>query len=90
MAWAQYVHPEFGCFCPTPRFRRELRIAFVSILFGAISAALSIVALSAGGRNADPPTVASVVTSKTPITAPPLNGEQCLPLHKATTASKAG
>ena len=76
MAWAQYVHPEFGCFCPTPRLRRELRIAFASILFGTISGAAGVIALSAGHRNANPPTVASVVTSKTPITAPLLNGDE--------------
>jgi hypothetical protein len=76
MAWAQYVHPEFGCFCPTPRLRRELRIAFASILFGTISGAAGVIALSGGHRNADPPTVASVVTSKTPITAPLLNGDE--------------
>jgi hypothetical protein len=33
---AYHVHPEFGYFCPTPRRRRELRVAIVSILFGAI------------------------------------------------------
>jgi hypothetical protein len=76
MAWAQYVHPEFGYFCPTPRLRRELRIAFASILVGAISGAAGVIALSAGHRNADPPTVASVVTSQTPITAPLLNGDE--------------
>jgi hypothetical protein len=76
MAWAQYVHPEFGCFCPTPRLRRELRIAFASILFGAVSGAAGVIALSAGHRHAEPPTVASVVTSKTRITAPLLNGDE--------------
>jgi hypothetical protein len=70
-----YVHPEFGCFCPTPRLRRELRIAFASIVFGIISGAVGVIALS-GHRNADPAPFASVVTSKTAITAPPLNGEQ--------------
>ena len=29
------LHPEFGLFSPTPRLRRELRIAAVSLLFGA-------------------------------------------------------
>ena len=41
------VHPEFGYFCPTPRMRRELRVAVVSILAGmAIGAA--IMAIHAG------------------------------------------
>ena len=68
MAWPQYAHPEFGFFCPTPRLRRELRIAFVSILFGAIGGAAGVVALIASHRNADP-AVASVVA------APPSNEE---------------
>jgi hypothetical protein len=41
------VHPEFGYLCPAPRVRRDLRVAFVSILFGmAIGAA--IVTVGAG------------------------------------------
>ena len=54
MAWDQYAHPEFGFFCPTPRLRRKLRIAFVSILFGAIGGAIGVLALGAGHRNAIP------------------------------------
>jgi hypothetical protein len=71
----QYAHPEFGYFCPTPRLRRELRIAFVSILFGAIGGAATVVALIASYRNADPATVASVVTANAAIAVPPSNGE---------------
>jgi hypothetical protein len=36
MPSAYHVHPEFGYFCPTPYRRRELRVAIVSVLFGAI------------------------------------------------------
>jgi hypothetical protein len=75
MAWDQYVHPEFGFFCPTPRLRRELRIAFVSVLFGAFGGALGVVALNVGHRNVDSPTVAPVVTANTAISASPSNGE---------------
>jgi hypothetical protein len=28
----RYVHPEFGFLSPTPRLRRELRMAFFSVL----------------------------------------------------------
>ena len=31
-----HVHPEFGYFCLTPYRRRELLVAVVSILFGAM------------------------------------------------------
>jgi hypothetical protein len=30
------VHPEFGYFCPTPRLRRDVRVAIVSIVLGTI------------------------------------------------------
>jgi hypothetical protein len=47
MPSAYHVHPEFGYFCLTPYRRRELRIAIVSILFGAIIGG-SIATLRAG------------------------------------------
>src|SRR6266545_2964694 len=53
MSSAYHVHPEFGYFCPTPYRRRELRVAIVSILFGAIIGG-SIATLRAGhDRNPD-------------------------------------
>ena len=36
------LHPEFGLFSPTPRLRRELRIAAISLLFGGIAGALCV------------------------------------------------
>src|SRR6266511_2888598 len=53
MSSAYHVHPEFGYFCPTPYRCRELRVAIVSILFGAIIGG-SIATLRAGhDRNPD-------------------------------------
>src|SRR6266705_6470127 len=53
MPSAYHVHPEFGYFCPTPHRRRELRVAIVSVLFGAIIGG-SIATLRAGhDRNPD-------------------------------------
>lgn len=72
MAWPHYIRPEFGCFCPSPRLRREVRIALISLLFGVISGALGVVALSAPDRNANS-TGASMSTSKTAITTKTLN-----------------
>lgn len=58
---AYHVHPEFGYFCPTPRRRRELRVAIVSILFGAIIGA-SIATLRVGhDRNPDGASTAAYV-----------------------------
>src|SRR5262249_12250577 len=36
MSSPHYVHPEFGYLCPTPRFRRELRLVVVSVLAGIV------------------------------------------------------
>jgi hypothetical protein len=59
MPSAYHVHPEFGYFCPTPYRRRELRVAIVSILFGAIIGG-SIATLRAGhDRNPDGASTAS-------------------------------
>jgi hypothetical protein len=41
------LHPEFGLFSPTPRLRRELRIAAISLLFGGIAGALCVSGLFA-------------------------------------------
>jgi hypothetical protein len=44
---ARYVHPEFGYLCPTPRLRRELRVAVICMLLGTVIGA-SIVTLKSG------------------------------------------
>jgi hypothetical protein len=48
----RYVHPEFGLLSPTPRLRRELRMAFFSLLFGTGIGAAAVIALS-GNNTAD-------------------------------------
>src|ERR1700746_3407307 len=35
-----YIHPEFGFFCPTPRFRRRLRVALACLILAGIGAAV--------------------------------------------------
>jgi hypothetical protein len=63
MPSAYHVHPEFGYFCPTPYRRRELRVAIVSILFGAIIGG-SIATLRAGhDRNPDGVSTAAHVSN---------------------------
>jgi hypothetical protein len=47
-----YYHPEFGWLAPTSRFRRELRVGFLSMLFGLSMGAIAVGALSVGGRDA--------------------------------------
>jgi hypothetical protein len=46
------VHPEFGFLSPTPRLRRELRMAFFSVLFGIGIGAAAMIALN--GNNSRP------------------------------------
>jgi hypothetical protein len=35
---SQYVHPEFGFLCPTPRFRRRLRLALAGLVVAGLGA----------------------------------------------------
>src|SRR5260370_6849644 len=37
---SHYIHPEFGFFCPTPRFRRRLRVALACLVVAGFGAAL--------------------------------------------------
>jgi DMSO reductase anchor subunit len=48
----RYVHPEFGLLSPTPRLRRELRMAFFSVLLGIAIGAAAVIALS-GKKTSD-------------------------------------
>jgi hypothetical protein len=48
-----YFHADLGCLCPTPRLRRELRVACWAGLFGLAVGATSVLALSRD-RAADP------------------------------------
>ena len=42
---ARYIHPEFGGFCLTTRFRRDIRLVAVSVLLGTM----------VGGKSRAPP-----------------------------------
>jgi hypothetical protein len=57
---SQYVHPEFGFFCPTPRLRRWLRLAFAAVAVGGIG-----VGVMATGRDSDADSVAAVAAADT-------------------------
>ena len=48
-----HIHPEFGCFCPTPRFRRDVRLAFFAVIFGGLIGSVTVLALSTSDRNAE-------------------------------------
>jgi hypothetical protein len=49
-----YIHPEFGFFCPTPRFRRRLRVALACLVVAGVGAAVM--------ATADGPKLAAAVT----------------------------
>jgi hypothetical protein len=50
MHWERYVHPEFGFLSPTPRLRRDLRTALLSLLFGIGIGATAMIALSGNNK----------------------------------------
>ena len=56
-----HVHPEFGYFCLTPYRRRELLVAVVSILFGAMIGGSIATLRAAPDRNPDGASTASRV-----------------------------
>lgn len=61
MPSAYHVHPEFGYFCPTPYRRRELRVAVVCVLFGAMIGGSIATLRAAHDRNPDGASTASRV-----------------------------
>jgi hypothetical protein len=73
MPSAYHVHPEFGYFCLTPYLRRELLVAVVSILFGAIIGGSIATLRAAHDRNPDGVSTASRVdvsnTGREPVAA---------------------
>jgi hypothetical protein len=48
-----YVHPEFGFLSPTPRLRRDLRTALLSLMFGIGIGATVVIALSGNNKGDD-------------------------------------
>ena len=40
MPASDYIHPEFGFFCPTPRLRRRLRVALACLVVAGVGAAV--------------------------------------------------
>src|SRR5437588_1082612 len=40
MPASDYIHPEFGFFCPTPRLRRRLRVALACLVVAGVGAAM--------------------------------------------------
>jgi hypothetical protein len=69
----RYVHPEFGLLSPTPRLRRELRMAFFSVLFGIGIGAAAVIAIS-GNNNADDARVSQGASSAPVISEQPTEG----------------
>src|SRR6478672_7113617 len=60
---SHYIHPEFGFFCPTPRFRRRLRVALACLVVAGVGAAVM--------ATADRPKLAAPVTRADEASLPP-------------------
>ena len=75
MPASHYIHPEFGFFCPTPRFRRRLRVALACLVVAGVGAAMIATAdgpkLAAAVTRADEASIAetSPATSLAPFAA---------------------
>ena len=54
MPASHYIHPEFGFFCPTPRFRRRLGVALACLVVAGVGAGVM--------ATADRPQLAAAVT----------------------------
>jgi len=68
-----YLHPEFGCFAPGTRLRREVRVAVWSMLFGLGIGTVAMIALGAGTHTAnDGPATRTIVTTAVPAPPPQL------------------
>ena len=86
MPLAYDIHPEFGYFCPRPRARRELRIAFVSILLGmVIGAAIATVRAGKAGET-DGVSSNAHLTSSGPSTLAPGIARPSFPFRNADIA----
>jgi hypothetical protein len=48
-----YIHPEFGYLAPTGRFRRELKVGLLSVLFGMATGVAAVSGISLGSREHD-------------------------------------
>src|SRR5262245_16608625 len=55
---SQYVHPEFGFFCPSPGLRRWLRVALAAVAVGGVA-----VGVMATGRDSDADSAAAVAAA---------------------------
>ena len=72
----EHFHPEFGYFCPTPRFRRDLRVAFVAFTSGAALSAIAVIAVSTGDREVHTASAAGVEHSLVLEAKTRANGKQ--------------
>jgi hypothetical protein len=62
----RYVHPEFGFLAPTPRLRRDLRTALLSLLLGIGIGAAAVIALSGNNEGDDTQGVSSRSVTEEP------------------------
>jgi hypothetical protein len=77
---SQYVHPEFGFFCPSPGLRRWLRLALAAVAVGGIG-----VGVMATGRDSDADSAAAAVAAADARAA----AETSLPVSFAPIAAVA-
>ncbi len=71
MPASHYIHPEFGFFCPIPRFHRRLRGALACLVVAGVGAAVMATAdgpkLAAAVTRADEASIAAETTPATSL-----------------------
>ncbi|MFL6798558.1 MAG: hypothetical protein ACJ8F3_14200 [Xanthobacteraceae bacterium] len=81
-----YAHPEFGYFSPSPRLRRELRIAIFAGLFGTVLGGVAIIALIARDARTSTPSVVQAVTTDGTSVVPASASDATAPAKEGSSA----
>jgi hypothetical protein len=84
-----YIHPEFGWLAPTPRLKRELRIAFFSLLFGLSLGAVTVNSLRVAYQDGDS-TFASPASTQAAVAASATMQSQSTKEHDRPVTSGLG
>jgi hypothetical protein len=86
------LHPEFGFLCPTPRFRRRVRLAFAGLVLAGLGA--GVIAATDGSKpdatatRVDTPSVAATIPAMTPAPSSGAVGSRTAAVGGTQTAAE--
>src|SRR5262245_45484690 len=81
---SQYVHPEFGFFCPSPGLRRWLRLAVAVVAVGGLA-----VGVMSTGRDSDADSTAAVAAADARVATEPTLPVTFTPVATVVSRSSA-